>query len=120
MFTESVEKVDFSDAEQRREEINAFVEEVTQSHIKDLLAPGSISPATKLVLTNAAFFKGFWATKFDKKDTETKTFNGATKGGVEMMHVKGSFNYGSSMILSITHWILSIFYIFPICLFMNT
>lgn len=94
LFTESVEKVDFSDAEQRREEINAFVEQVTQSHIKDLLAPGSISPATKLVLTNAAFFKGFWATKFDKKDTETKTFNGATKGGVEMMHVKGNFNYG--------------------------
>lgn len=95
LFTKSIEKVDFSDAEQRRDEINAFVEEVTQSHIKELLPPGSISPGTNLVLTNAAFFKGFWATKFDKKHTAAKTFNGITKADVEMMHVKGKFNYGA-------------------------
>lgn len=93
-FSKSIEKVDFSDVEKRREEINAFVEEVTQNHIKELLPPGSISAATNLILTNAAFFKGFWATKFNKQQTKTKTFNGLTKSNVEMMSVRGNFKYG--------------------------
>lgn len=94
LFTNSIKKVDFTDAETRRQEINAWVEEVTQNHIKDLLPMNSILPSTKAVLTNAAFFKGLWATKFDKHNTQTKTFNCATPADVEMMTVKSKFTYG--------------------------
>ena len=47
-----------------------------------------------MVLVNAAFFKGFWAHKFDKEDTRNETFNGATPADVEMMSVSGRFNAG--------------------------
>lgn len=93
MFTsKQLEVVDFSEPEARRTEINAFVENVTKQYIKELLPPGSIQSSTNAVLANAAFFKGFWKTKFDK--TEMKHFNGESSTPVEMMHVHGKFNVG--------------------------
>ena len=82
MFTKSVEKVDFSDAEARRQEINALVEEVTRNHIKDLLPERSITPDTASVLANAAFFKGLWKTKF------------ATLSNGDYLNVISKFNVG--------------------------
>lgn len=94
VFTsKQIEMVDFTDSEARRVEINAFVEEATHSFIKELLPPGSIQPYSKAVLANAAFFRGFWKTKFDK--TEWKHFNCESSKSVEMMHVRGHFRYGS-------------------------
>ncbi|XP_055307140.1 serine protease inhibitor 88Ea-like [Sitodiplosis mosellana] len=94
LFTDSIKKVDFTDAEARRQEINAWVEEVTQNHIKDLLPTNSIFPTTKAVLANAAFFKGLWAIRFNKTNTQKKLFNGAAPAEVEMMTVKDEFSYG--------------------------
>lgn len=96
VFTNNqIEKVDFSEPENRRAEINAFVEEVTNGFIKDLLPAGSISPSTNVILANAAFFKGLWVTQFDKAETKTKTFKGFYEEKIEMMHVKNNFKYGS-------------------------
>lgn len=93
VFTsKQIETVDFSEPEARRAEINAFVQEVTQNYINDLLPPGSIQPYSKAILANAAFFKGFWKTKFDK--TEVKHFNSESSIPVEMMHVRGHFRHG--------------------------
>lgn len=95
LFSESIEKVDFSASETRRQEINAWVEEITQNNIKDLIPSGAITPSTVLVLANAAFFKGFWETKFNKQNTYKATFNGAKSADVEMMSIEDRFNYGS-------------------------
>lgn len=93
VFTsKQIETVDFTDPEARRAEINAFIQEATQNYIKDLLPLGSIQAYSKAVLANAAFFRGFWKTKFDK--TELKHFNGESSIPVEMMHVRGHFRYG--------------------------
>ena len=94
LFAKSIERVDFSDPEARRQEINAWVEEVTRNHIKDLIPAGSIQSTTKFVLANAAYFKGVWANQFDKQNTKVETFNGATPADVEMMSLQGKFNYG--------------------------
>lgn len=99
MFNDSIKQLDFqADSEKARTEINGFVEDVTKNNIKDLLIPGSISEATKLVVANAAFFKGQWASKFEKEDTEKKIFydHGRMPIFVDMMRQRGNFNYGKA------------------------
>src|SRR5947209_8005102 len=55
-------QVDFAGAtEQARQAINAWVEEQTQDKIKELLKPRVLTGDTRLVLTNAIYFKGDWA-----------------------------------------------------------
>lgn len=97
MFNESIEVLNFaSEPEEARNQINQFVEEVTKDNIKDLLPPGSISHDTNVVLANAAYFKGNWASKFDKEDTQKKIFYEHSRMPVyvDMMRQRGNFNYG--------------------------
>lgn len=90
-----MQEVDFSEPEVRRKEINDWVKDITKGNILDLIPQNSIFPDTTAVLVNAAYFKGFWDTKFDKEQTQVKTFNGATPADVKMMAIKDRFNYGS-------------------------
>eukprot|EP01025_Chloroclados_australasicus_P003760 TRINITY_DN10904_c0_g2_i1.p1 TRINITY_DN10904_c0_g2~~TRINITY_DN10904_c0_g2_i1.p1 ORF type:complete len:466 (+),score=66.66 TRINITY_DN10904_c0_g2_i1:61-1458(+) len=62
------------DAEGARQEINAWVEEVTKQFIKDLLPQGSVGASTIAVLVNALYFKGTWAVEFNKQDTTKENF----------------------------------------------
>ena len=58
--------VDFESApEPSRAAINAWVSEQTEQRIPQILPPGSIDPATRLVLTDAVYFHGDWLTPFD-------------------------------------------------------
>ncbi len=69
--------VDFIDEEEReksRQLINKWVEEQTNDKIKDLIPQGALDSLTRLVLTNAIYFKGNWLTQFDKKDTTEQDF----------------------------------------------
>src|SRR5581483_91071 len=51
--------VDFkSDTETARRTINMWVEDKTEKRIKDLIQPGVLDQSTRLVLTNAIYFKG--------------------------------------------------------------
>jgi len=56
-------------AENARVSINTWVEEKTSDKIKDLIGPGVLDAATKMVLANAIYFKGSWAKKFDTSMT---------------------------------------------------
>jgi serpin B len=70
-----VNELDFkTDADNSRVTINHWVEQQTQDKIKDLLSAGSIKSDTRLVLTNAIYFKGTWANEFDKKETANADF----------------------------------------------
>lgn len=92
---QSIEYIDFDRNEESRAEINAFVEKVTEGHIKELLQRGTIQQSTNLVLLNAAYFKGIWKTQFNKAQTKMKSFNSVTPSNVEMMHVQDKYLYGS-------------------------
>ncbi len=63
-----------NDTEGSRKIINDWVEEKTHDRIKDLIPEGSISANTRLVLTNAIYFKGKWQKTFDKELTKDETF----------------------------------------------
>jgi len=68
-------EMDFSGApDAARNEINAWVSTQTNDRIKDLLAPGTIHTHTRLVLTNAIYFKGTWLTPFEKAQTADAPF----------------------------------------------
>src|SRR5438132_3977451 len=67
--------VDFDHhTEAAREEINRWIERKTQDRIRELMAPGQVTPVTTLVLCNAVYFKGKWVTQFDPKATATNVF----------------------------------------------
>jgi len=78
--------------------INTWVEKQTQNKIKGLIPPGTITGDTRLILTNAVYFKGDWKYGFKKKDTKKKEFFAPKKSvKVEMMFQKGGFGYAETM-----------------------
>ncbi len=62
------------DQEGSRITINNWIEDHTNNKIKDLIPPGLITPLTRLVLTNAIYFKGEWVRQFNKDDTIEQDF----------------------------------------------
>lgn len=50
--------------------INEFIEEQTNGKIENILSSGDVNPLTKLIITNAIYFKGMWESEFDKKLTK--------------------------------------------------
>jgi serine protease inhibitor len=73
--------------EGERQKINAWVEEQTKGRIRNLIPPGSIDDLTRLVLTNAIYFKGEWAAPFSAEATKEEDFLAAgEKVRVPMMH----------------------------------
>jgi len=89
-------RVDFKGApEQVRATINQWVEQETKNKIKDLLPPGSLTPATRLVLTNAIYFKGDWQTQFDKAATKEEDFRLSAAQTVKapLMHLTAKLGY---------------------------
>tara|TARA_Y100000310_G_scaffold332712_1_gene408812 strand:+ start:215 stop:1474 length:1260 start_codon:yes stop_codon:yes gene_type:complete len=81
-----------------RQMINSFIEEQTNDKIKDLIPAGVLSPMTRLVLTNAIYFKGTWEWEFDKSDTREQDFRITPTNAIKtpMMYMKpdkAKFNY---------------------------
>jgi serpin B len=67
--------VDFiKSPEDSRGIINQWVSDRTEGKIKDLLPSGTVTPDTRLVLTNAIYFNAAWATPFEAKDTKPADF----------------------------------------------
>lgn len=70
----ALELVDFGEPEAARDRINTWVQRKTRGKIVNLLPPQSLSPESRMVLTNAIYFKGLWRTPFDKKQTRPQPF----------------------------------------------
>jgi len=106
-YTATVEKyyggkvtnLDFkNETEKSRVTINSYIEKQTNDKIKDLIPSGILDSLTKLVLTNAIYFKGTWQWEFDKKDTRDQDFKVTPSNIVKvpMMYMKpekANFNY---------------------------
>lgn len=91
-----LEEVDFAGAtEQAHQAINAWVEKQTQDKIKELLKQGVLDNLTKLVLTNAIYFKAAWIDPFDAKNTKPGDFlaAGVKKTQVPMMRQSQRTNF---------------------------
>jgi len=92
-------EVDFAAAtEKARRSINAWVEEKTKNKIKELIKPGVLNSMTRLVLTNAIYFKGAWDTPFQEAATRPASFtlSGGKKVDVPMMNQNDRFKYAET------------------------
>lgn len=75
-FRAELMQLDFEhQTEQARSTINSWVAQQTNDKIKDLIPTGVLTSDTKLVLTNAIYFKGDWAAPFNKDETEKQPFH---------------------------------------------
>jgi len=88
-------EVDFDRPESAAKTINDWVENKTRNRIKNLVTPASFSTLTRLVLTNAIYFKGTWDTAFPKEGTKIEPFHrlDGTKRDAPLMHRFGEFAY---------------------------
>jgi len=89
-------EVDFvTAAESVRQTINAWVEKETRDKIKELIKPGILNKFTRLVLTNAIYFKGNWARQFKEENTRDAPFTliSGEKIDIPMMNQTAEFNY---------------------------
>ena len=62
------------EGENSRKTINSWVEEKTLGKIKEIIPPGAIDKLTRLIITNAIYFKGCWRLEFDRKLTAKEDF----------------------------------------------
>lgn len=95
-YLAAVKPMDFINKfEESRLTINANILKATNEKIKDLLPAGSLNNLTRLVLTNAIYFKGDWKIMFKKELTSERDFFIAPKKSIKcsMMSVKSEFNY---------------------------
>lgn len=78
-----------------RATINAWVEKQTNDKIKDLIGQGALNTSTRLVLTNAIYFKGDWQDPFSAESTQKEEFHlSATQWAMaSMMHRTGGYRY---------------------------
>ena len=92
-------EVDFIGAtEAARKRINDWVAERTRDRIKDLIPVGILDPLTRLVLTNAIYFKGDWQHPFKESRTSDTPFWVMPERSVSvpMMRQTESFGYRES------------------------
>lgn len=92
----TVTPVDYiKDSEKAREIINTWVEDETKEKIKDLIRKGDVDGSTVMVLVNAIYFKGNWASQFSPDNTIESDFIllSGQKKQVSMMQQKGIFGY---------------------------
>lgn len=97
-FGAGLVEVNFADEPTARKTVNDWVEGHTNKRIKDLIPSGVLDALTRMVLTNAVYFKGTWAVEFDKKQTKDGAFTLADdkKADVPLMHRTGDMRYAES------------------------
>ncbi|HOT99739.1 MAG TPA: serpin family protein [Anaerolineaceae bacterium] len=87
-YNAGLKLVDFNKPEDARALINLWVAAQTNDKIKELIPEGVLNEMTRMVLTNAIYFKGAWSNQFEEKDTKDGSFtliDGSSKT-VPFMH----------------------------------
>jgi serpin B len=90
----ALEEVEFRRSAEAAQRINAWIAEQTRNRIPALVSPDALGAATRLVLTNAVYFKGAWSQPFRLVNTSRRPF--ATPGGAReaaIMSQTSSFAY---------------------------
>ena len=74
------------------------MEDRTHDKIKDLVEEGALNPLTRLVLTNAIYFKGTWLYQFNENMTYDNPFmlTGEEKVEVPTMSQAEEFSYSEN------------------------
>jgi len=94
-YSAEVTNLDFKNTpEESRSTINQWVEQKTENKISNLLPSGSIDSLTRLVITNAVYFKGTWIQPFKKVLTQEADFHTGTGTSVKVPMMENT-GYGT-------------------------
>lgn len=102
-YDSEVNNVDFA-SNQGVDAINQWVKDKTEEKIEELLEPGSTDSFTRLVITNAVYFKGKWSNQFNENSTTDENFNVDAEKTVKVPMMRlfdKKFNYTSDENLEI-------------------
>jgi serpin B len=90
-----LKRVDFARPAEAAGTINNWVSKETRGRIPTLIESGMLNAMTRLVLTNAIYFKGDWLNPFDKSMTREERFRIASGGVTQasMMTRTGGYRY---------------------------
>jgi serpin B len=93
-----MEEVNFAQSEETAKLINDWVEKQTWEKITNLVPPGILNKKTKLVLTNAMYFKEAWNQPFTATATENSPFyaEGGNTPTVPIMFNLQTYSYGEN------------------------
>jgi serpin B len=67
-------RVDFRE-EEARPAVNHWISQQTEGRIEELIPPGALDASTRLLLTNAVYFKAAWASPFESHRTQWGVFH---------------------------------------------
>jgi len=73
-FSSELEQLDFGQKELSAQKINDWVSAKTNKLIKNIIGPNSLTKETHMILINAIYFKGSWASQFPKSRTKKSNF----------------------------------------------
>ncbi len=96
-FAGNFEPLDFGNEPSARDKINGWVSNQTADKIQNIIGSGVLNAETRLVLTNAIYFKAAWGKKFQKIATQKETFRVSANKNVsaDMMRQTGFFKLAS-------------------------
>jgi serpin B len=102
-YDAEMSQLDFANAAAASRTINAWVERQTADKIRQLISPSLLDRDTRLVLTNAVYFKGQWLKPFDKRATQEQDFSlsAEQKVRVPLMHQKAALGYREDAALAV-------------------
>jgi len=89
-----VTAVDYGAAETARRTINTWIEEKTENKIREMIPSSALDASTLLVLVNAIYFKGDWASQFEQSLTRDAPFWVAPGEQVEVPMMSKTCEYG--------------------------
>ena len=90
----SVGELDFTKTDKSCRIINDWVAQQTKDKIKNLITKEALNERTRLVLTNAIYFKSSWAAKFDEADTRDVPFKLTSRMSVDVPMMIQQENFG--------------------------
>ncbi len=94
-YSSDFKQTDFANTELAVLDINRWVSDKTNQRITDMLSPSDINSETKLMISNAVYFKGEWLNKFEKLRTAEATFFKDTENQykIDFMNITENLNY---------------------------
>ena len=90
--------VNYENTSEACQKINTWCDANTKGKIPEIICEDFIKKDTKLILTNAIYFKGKWKSAFDKKETKDLDFHNENGQTVKTptMSARNKFLYGET------------------------
>jgi serpin B len=94
-YRSAITTLDYIRPEKARSTINAWIEDRTNHTIQEMIPPGRLNTAVRMLLTSAVYIKGAWSQVFDPDSTHTGLFclDDGERYDVPLMVQSGQFNY---------------------------